>query len=146
LPIRILIVDDNAVIRRALRVLVEGHADWQVCGEGENGFEAVAKAGELNPDLIIMDLAMPMMDGISAAREISKTSPALPILLHTLYGSDAVNREAKKAGVRTVVSKGESGANLRGAIEVLLNTGGPKDVLNPGGGLADSHGTKKTHD
>jgi hypothetical protein len=67
-------------------------------------------------------------------------------LLHTMYGSDAVNREAKKAGVRTVVSKGESGANLRGAIEVLLNTGGPKDVLNPGGGLADSHGTKKTHD
>jgi len=111
-----------------LRVLVEGHVDWQVCGEGENGFEAVAKAGELNPDLIIMDLAMPMMDGISAAREISKTSPALPILLHTMYGSDAVNREAKKAGVRTVVSKGESEANLRGAIEVLLNTGGPKDV------------------
>ena len=80
MPFRFLIVDDNAVIRRALRVLVEGYADWQVCGEGENGFEAVAKAGELNPDLIIMDLAMPMMDGISAAREISKTSPALPIL------------------------------------------------------------------
>jgi len=63
-----------------------------------------------------------------------------------MYGSDAVNLEAKKAGMRKVVSKRESEANLRGAIEVLLNTGGPKDVLNPGGGLADSRGTNKTHD
>lgn len=144
MPFSILIVDDNAVIRRALRVLVEGHADGQVCGEGENGFEAVAKAGEWNPDLMIMDLAMPT-DGISAAREISKTSPALPILLHTMYGSDAVNLEAKKAGVREVVRKGESEANLRGAIEVLLNAGGPRRSLTQAAAWPTG-GTNKTHD
>jgi DNA-binding NarL/FixJ family response regulator len=123
LAFRILIADDHAGIRRVLRAVIESHGEWQVCGEAENGFDAVAKARELKPDLIILDLAMPLVDGIRAAREISSALPGLPILMHTMHGSPAVNLEAKKAGVTRVVSKGESGENLIGAIDELLKAG-----------------------
>jgi DNA-binding NarL/FixJ family response regulator len=125
---RILIVDDHPAIRKVLRALIESHAGWEVCGEVENGFEAVGKAPELKPDLIILDLAMPVMDGIRAAREISGTMPRLPILMHTMHGSPAVDLEAKKAGVTRVVSKGENGDNLVSAIEDLLKAGQAKTV------------------
>jgi DNA-binding NarL/FixJ family response regulator len=120
---RILIADDHPTIRKVLRSLIESHEEWQVCGEVENGSEAVAKARELKPDLVILDLAMPVMDGIRAAREISRAIPGMPILMHTMHGSPAVNLEAKKAGVTLVVSKGESGNNLIGAITELLKAG-----------------------
>jgi DNA-binding NarL/FixJ family response regulator len=120
---RIFIADDHPTIRKVLRALIEGHAGWEVCGEAENGFEALSKVAELKPDLVIMDLAMPVMDGIRAAREISATMPGMPILMHTMHGSPAVNLEAKKAGVTVVVSKGESGENLIRAIEQSLKAG-----------------------
>lgn len=120
---RIFIADDHPAIRKVLRVLIETHAGWEVCGEAQNGFEALGKVAELKPDLVIMDLAMPVMDGIRAAREISREMPGMPILMHTMHGSPAVNLEAKKAGVTIVVSKGESGENLIGAIEQSLKAG-----------------------
>lgn len=120
---RILIADDHPTIRRVLRGIIESHAGWEVCAEVENGFEAMGKAKELKPDLIILDLAMPVMDGIRAAREISSAVPGLPILMHTMYGSAAVNLEAKKAGVSRVVAKGQSGDDLIGAIGELLKEG-----------------------
>ena len=120
---RILIADDHPAIRRVLRALIERRAEWQVCGEAENGADAVSKALELKPDLIILDLAMPVVDGIRAARELSGALPGLPILMHTMHGSPAVNLEAKKAGVTRVVSKGESGEKLIRAIEELLKAG-----------------------
>lgn len=135
LPFRILIADDHPAIRKVLRALIESHGEWQVCGEASNGFEAMAKAAELKPDLIILDLAMPVVDGIRAAREISSALPGLPILMHTMHGSPAVNLEAKKAGVTRVVSKGESGENLIGAIEELL-----KARQSRAAGAADSIG------
>jgi DNA-binding NarL/FixJ family response regulator len=128
LPFRILIADDHPVIRKVLRALIESHAEWEVCGEAQNGFAAVGKAAEFKPDLVIMDLAMPVMDGIRAAREISTTMPGLPILMHTMHGSPAVNLEAKKAGVSRVVSKGETGDDLISAIEDLLKLGQTKTV------------------
>jgi DNA-binding NarL/FixJ family response regulator len=123
LAFRILIADDHPAIRKVLRALIEGHAGWEVCGEAQNGFEALSKAAELKPDLVIMDLAMPVMDGIRAAREMSGALPGMPILMHTMHGSPAVNLEAKKVGVTLVVSKGESGENLIGAIGEALKTG-----------------------
>ena len=117
---RILIADDHPAIRKVLRALIESHGGWEVCGEAENGFAALGKVTELKPDLVILDLAMPVMDGIRAAREISSVMPELPILMHTMHGSPAVNLEAKKAGVTKVIGKGESGENLVGAIEELL--------------------------
>jgi DNA-binding NarL/FixJ family response regulator len=119
-PFRVLIADDHAAVRGLLRVLLENHQDWQVCGEAENGFEAVVKASHLKPDLIILDLAMPVMDGLSAAREISSASPRVPILMHTSHNSPALDLEAKKAGVQQVVSKSGGGNDLLRAIEALM--------------------------
>jgi DNA-binding NarL/FixJ family response regulator len=121
LPFRILIADDHSAVRSVLRALIESHADWQVCGEAVNGFEAVVKAEELKPDLLLLDMAMPVMDGIRAAREISKASAALPILMHTMHSSPTLDLEAQKAGVTQVVNKCESGDKLIIAIENLLN-------------------------
>jgi len=120
--IRILIADDHSAIRRLLRALLETRAEWKVCGEAENGQEAVTKAAELKPDLIILDLAMPIMNGLEAAREISKAMPAVPILMHTNHSSSELELEAEKVGVRQVISKGGSdGQLLRAVVTALLN-------------------------
>lgn len=120
MPWRILIVDDHPIVRRMLKVLVETHAGWEVCGEAENGQDAVAKIQLYKPDLVIMDMAMPVKDGLTASREISAASPGVPILMHTLHYSPELELEAKKAGVRKVVPKAESGDGLLNAIEELL--------------------------
>jgi DNA-binding NarL/FixJ family response regulator len=133
LPIRILIVDDQEAIRKVLRALIERHAGWQVCGEAENGREAVDRAAELKPDLIIMDLAMPIMDGIRAAREISSAMPTLPILLNTMHSTGDLAFEAKKAGVHEVISKGESGDHLLLTIESLLRPTAPPETTPDAG-------------
>jgi len=86
-----------------------------------NGFEAVLKTEELKPDLLVLDLAMPIMDGIRAARAISKASATLPILMHTMHSSPTLDLEAQKAGVSQVVNKCESGDKLIIVIENLLN-------------------------
>ena len=105
MAIRILIADDHELMRGALRSLIQSHEGWEVCGEAEDGDEAVPKAAALNPDAIILDLAMPRMDGLEAARHIRKTSPSVPIILHTLYNSAQVERAAKVMGIYKVISK-----------------------------------------
>ena len=127
-PFRVLIADDHAVVRGLLRVLLENQQDWQVCGEAENGFEAVAKAGQLQPDLIILDLAMPEMDGLRAAREISTALPTVPILMHTSYSSPELDMEAKKAGVQQVLSKNGGEDDLLRAIEALMRGKAPPEA------------------
>lgn len=117
---RILIVDDHLVIRKMLKALLETREGWEVCGEATNGREAVTKAQELKPDLMIMDLAMPIMDGIRASRELSKAMPTVPILMHTLHYSLELEVEAKKAGIREVVAKVDSGERLMNAVEALV--------------------------
>jgi DNA-binding NarL/FixJ family response regulator len=119
-PSRLLIADDHGTVRTLLRILLESHEGWQVCAEVENGLEAVAKAAELKPDLVILDLAMPQMDGLRAAREISAALPNVPILMHTMHNSSELELEAKKAGIRKVVNKTGSGDELFAAIEELL--------------------------
>jgi CheY-like chemotaxis protein len=104
---RILIADDSPAVRSALRSLLENAGPWDVI-DAENGREAFAKAQELKPDLIILDLVMPDMDGLTAARRISQSLPQIPILLHTMHWSPQVNVEAQKVGVRQVVSKADS--------------------------------------
>jgi DNA-binding NarL/FixJ family response regulator len=121
LAYRILIADDQEMVRKMLRALFETHADWQVCAEAANGLEAVQKAAELKPDIIILDLAMPEMDGLHAAREILSTSPAVPILLHTNHAFSSLALEAKKNGIREVINKSVSEQELISAVEALLN-------------------------
>jgi CheY-like chemotaxis protein len=104
---RILIAEDNPVVRTALRGLLQSAGPWEIVAV-ENGLEAVAKAQELRPNLIILDLVMPVMDGLSAARQISKLLPEIPMLMHTMHWSPQIELEAQKVGVRQVVSKADS--------------------------------------
>ena len=105
MPSGILIVDDNAVIRRTVRTEFEDIPGWEVCGEAENGWEAIEKARELKPDLIVLDLAMPIMSGLEAAPVLKGIMPAVPIIMFTLHDNKTVEREAFAVGVSAVVSK-----------------------------------------
>jgi DNA-binding NarL/FixJ family response regulator len=116
---RILIADDNDVIRGCISELVEGHDGWNVCAQVENGKQAVLKATELKPDIVILDMAMPVMNGIEAAGEIGKVMPSMRIVLYTVYNLPVLELKAKKAGVRQVVPKPD-GAGLVRAVENLL--------------------------
>ena len=107
MPQRILIAEDNPAVRNALRTLLEGTGSWEIL-EVENGQQAIAKAPELKPNLIILDLVMPVMDGLSAARQISKLLPDTPMLMYTMHWSPQVEVEAQKVGVRSVVAKSDS--------------------------------------
>jgi len=117
--IRILIADDNAMVRRALRQLIESHCDWQVCGEAKGGREAVECVRELHPDVLVLDLMMPGMNGFEAAREVSQFEPHLPILLCTVQISSYVVEKAQRMGIQGAVSKSEVGQITEG-IEALL--------------------------
>src|SRR5712691_10920090 len=97
MPSRILIADDHDLMRCLIRQEFEDHADW-VCIEAENGQQAVVKATELKPEIIILDLVMPVMDGLTAAREIVKVLPAVHIVIHTIHFSEQIKCEAKKIG------------------------------------------------
>ena len=117
MAIRILIADDDAAIRR----LIEAHADWSVCGDAKDGREAVSHTEELSPDVIVLDLAMPTMNGLQAAREISREHPETPLLLLTVQQvSRELTREAQHAGFKGLVSK-STGSEVVRAIETLLN-------------------------
>ena len=120
MPVNILIADDDAPIRRLLRRVIEEHAGWQVCGEAENGREVLTKIGESSPDLLVMDLAMPQMNGLQAAREICKVAPHLPMLLLTVQQvSKELVQEARSAGFHGAVSK-STGSEVVKGIETLL--------------------------
>jgi DNA-binding NarL/FixJ family response regulator len=118
--VRVLIADDDAAIRRLLRRLIEGHENWTVCGDAGTGEDAVGKASELNPDVIVLDLAMPQMNGLQAAREIARSTPEVPMLLLTVQEvSKELTREARHAGFKGAVSK-STGSEVIRAIELLL--------------------------
>ena len=114
---RILIADDHESVLRRVRAILELHPGWEVCGDAVNGREAVTRAVELKPDLVVLDWAMPELNGLEAAEQISNLLPDVPIVLHTMYGSK-LGVEAKNHGVSRVVEKG-SGA-LVTAIESCL--------------------------
>lgn len=117
---RILIADDHIILRTTLKALLESHAGWEVCGEAADGLEAIEKAAELKPDVIILDLSMPKLDGLQAASQISAAAPNVPILLYTSYAfSPDAKGEAKKYGVREVINKGASPDQLVSALESL---------------------------
>jgi DNA-binding NarL/FixJ family response regulator len=101
----VLIVDDNTLIRSTLRSWIEGNADFEVCGEAENGMVAVQKVEEMHPDIVILDLQMPVMDGLEAARRISNIAPDTAMVMFTMHPSRELLKAAQAVGVRDVVSK-----------------------------------------
>ncbi len=111
MPLRILIVDDSASIRHMLRFFIEHNTDWLVCGEAENGQIAVEKVTELNPHAVILDLSMPVMNGLDAAREITRIAPTVQIVMFTMHVSEQLRKEAKEAGIKDVISKSDTIGN-----------------------------------
>jgi two-component system, chemotaxis family, chemotaxis protein CheY len=108
----VLIVDDNAHIRKALCDLFKQEADFEVCGEAENGKEAIEKAQELRPDLIVLDLSMPVMNGLDAARGLKKLMPAVPLIMYSAFGDEFAEQQARLIGVSELVSKSEHASVL----------------------------------
>jgi DNA-binding NarL/FixJ family response regulator len=117
---RILIADDNPQILRSVRRALEAHGDWEVCGEASDGFEAVSRTAELNPDLVILDMSMPRLNGLEAARIIHAAVPNLPLLLFTQHNFETqIEREARDSGFSGGVNKGSYDLLVEG-IESLL--------------------------
>jgi len=117
--LQILIADDHDVARSGIRALLENHAGWQVCGEAKDGREAVELAATLNPDLILLDIGMPNLNGLEAARQILATSPSASILVLTMHDSDQLVREVLRAGARGFLLKSDAGRDLIAAVEAL---------------------------
>ena len=145
---RILIADDHEVVRQGLRALLASRPGWEVCGEASDGWEVVRKAAELRPDVIAMDIGMPNLNGLDAARQILNNDPRQKILFLTVYDSEQIAQKALAAGARGVLLKSDAGRELMTAMDALqrnatyvsarLNKGNAtngrtqgKDVLTP---------------
>ena len=121
MAIKLLLVDDSLAIRHSLRLFIERKTDWEVCGEAEDGKQAVEMVNRLSPDVVILDLAMPVMNGLDAARHIKALAPDVHILLFTLQDYPQLVEDARKVGVNQVLSKnGEVGTTVLGAVRSLL--------------------------
>ena len=107
-PTNILLVDDSSVVRRALRAVIESQTNWRVVGEAENGLEGIEKFRELTPDAVILDLSMPVMNGLDAARRIREISHSVHIVLFTLHAYPYLMEDARKIGIDKVVLKGDA--------------------------------------
>ena len=104
---KILIVDDSSILRHSIRSCIEENSTWQVCGEAENGKVAVEKVIELHPDLVLLDLSMPVMNGLDAARRIASLSPHTIMVMFTMHKSLQLLKSARSAGIKAVLCKSE---------------------------------------
>ena len=117
---RILIADDNQAVRRAMRHMLEKEPDYKVCGEAEDGRDAVEKVKDLQPDLVVVDFSMPIMNGLEVARALKRARPGIPIVLFTMFKDRFLEDEAFASGVSVVVSKEEDISILSVCAGVLL--------------------------
>jgi DNA-binding NarL/FixJ family response regulator len=117
---RILIAEDRESMRTALKAIFVMRPNWVVCGEAQDAKEAVAKATELHPDLIVMDFKMHHSDGLTAASDILRLMPSIPIVMFTLYKTDELEAAAKLVGVRRVIGKEDGVQTLLRAIDTEL--------------------------
>jgi DNA-binding NarL/FixJ family response regulator len=117
--IRILLADDHNVVRKGLRGTLQEYDDWNVCGEASNGRDAVRLALELKPDLVVLDLTMPELNGIEATRQIKKSLPQTEILIFTMHETEEMILRAFEAGARGFVLKSDDELELVEAIKVI---------------------------
>jgi len=120
---RVLIVDDHAFIRRGVQTILHPFPEWEFCGEAENGKEAIRMADQLKPEVIIMDISMPGLNGIEATRAIRKAQPDMKIVLLTLHDSSELLRIAFRAGARGYLLKTDAEQELVKALTVVLGEG-----------------------
>jgi DNA-binding NarL/FixJ family response regulator len=118
-PLHILIADDHEVVRHGLRALLQPHPGWEICGEAVDGRDAVSKAADLKPDVVILDIGMPNLNGLDAARQILATEPRTMILILTIDESEQVMREVLGAGARGFLLKSDAARDLVTAVEAL---------------------------
>ena len=116
---RILVADDHEVVRKGLVALLQAQPEWQVCGEAGEGREAVEKTQQLKPDVVILDIGMPNLNGLEATRQILKVNPQARVLILTLHDSDQVVREGLDAGARGFLLKSDAARDLVAAVEAL---------------------------
>jgi len=118
-PLRILIVDDHAVVRRGVRSLLESEKGFEITGEATTGREAVDMARRLQPDVVVMDLSLPELNGLDATRQILKDSPRSEILVLTMHHSEELARDVLQAGARGYVLKSDADQSLIAAVNSL---------------------------
>ena len=117
--LRILVADDHEVVRRGLCALLKSHAGWEVCAEAVDGQEAVHKVNQLKPDIVILDIGMPNLNGLTAARQILHAHPQQKILILTISDAEQIVREVLNAGARGFVLKSDAARDLLDAVDAL---------------------------
>ena len=117
--LRILIADDHEVARQGIRALLESHPGWEVCAEAKDGREAVELATNSKPDIVLLDIGMPNLNGLDAARQILAISPTIRILILTMHDAEQVVREVLAAGARGFVLKSDAARDLVAAVDAL---------------------------
>jgi DNA-binding NarL/FixJ family response regulator len=116
---RILIADDHEIVRHGIRALIENHPGWQVCGEAVDGRDAVEKARTLRPDLALLDVGMPNLNGLDAARQILEIVPQARVLILTMHESEQIVREVLEVGARGFLLKSDAARDLVSAVQAL---------------------------
>lgn len=117
---RLLIVDDHEIFRRGLRALLEPSSEWQICGEAVDGQDAIEQCKTLKPDIVVLDVSMPRLNGLEAARLITKEKPEPQIVIITQHDSPQIRSAALDAGARAFVTKSAVGSELVSAIRDLI--------------------------
>ena len=119
MKLRILLADDHEIVRRGLCALLQKHEGWEVCGEASDGREAVEMAKQLKPDVVIVDIGMPYLNGLDTTRQLLQHDPNFKVIVLTITDSDQVIREALDAGARGFVLKSDAARDLVSAVEAL---------------------------
>src|SRR5208282_6152435 len=119
MKLRILLADDHEIVRRGLCSLLQKREGWEVCGEASDGREAVEKSAQLKPDVVILDVGMPNLNGLAATRQLTQHDPHCKVIVLTITDSDQVIREALDAGARGFVLKSDAARDLVSAVEAL---------------------------
>jgi DNA-binding NarL/FixJ family response regulator len=119
--VRILVADDHDIIRRGLKQLLTAHPGWEVCGEAKTGREAVTITEQLKPDIVVLDISMPDLNGLEAARQIMKTSPKTAVLILTVHFTDQLVRDVIESGARGYILKSDADKDLVSAVEAISN-------------------------
>jgi DNA-binding NarL/FixJ family response regulator len=119
MPLRIIVADDHEVVRQGIRAVLQSQPEWEVCAEASNGREAIDKTIELKPDMVVLDVAMPEVNGLVAVREILQNRPETKILMLTMHESEQIIREVLEAGAHGYLLKSDAGRDLVSAVTAL---------------------------
>jgi DNA-binding NarL/FixJ family response regulator len=116
---RVLVVDDHPVVRKGIGAILQDRPDWEVCGEASNGREAVAAAAQLKPDVVVMDISMPELNGLDATRQILSENPEMQVLILSMHESEQIVRDVLQSGARGYLLKADAGNELMAAMEAM---------------------------